>query len=109
MEKTIPLTVNKTLKVHVADTFKKRLLGYMFQRTPKYDVLLIQPCNSVHTFFMGFAIDVLFLSKENVIIHRRRAVEPGKIIMPVEGARRVLEAPAGTFENYVVGEKLEIK
>lgn len=109
MEKTITITVNKTLEVHVADTFKKRLLGYMFQRTPKHDVLLIQPCNSVHTFFMRFPIDVLFLNEENIIIHRRLGVEPGKILKPVKGAIRVLEAAAGTFENYIIGEKLEIK
>ena len=109
MSKTIRLRVNKVVEVYVADTFKERLLGYMFQKEPRYDSLLIQPCNSVHTFFMHFPIDVLFLNKENVIIDRRLGVEPGKMIMPIKEARAVLEGIAGTFEGYEIGEKLEIK
>jgi len=109
MAKTISITVNKTLEVHVADTFKERLLGYMFQREPKFPSLLIQPCNSIHTFFMRFPIDVLFLSEEKVIIDRRLSMEPGKVIRPVKGAKMVLEAKAGCFTNYNIGEQLEIK
>jgi len=109
MAKTISLTVNKTLEVHVADTFKDRLLGYMFQKEPAYSSLLIQPCSSIHTFFMRFPIDVLFLSEEKVIIRRYLSLKPGKVIMPVKGAKMALEAAAGEFTNYYVGEKLEIK
>ncbi|NBG87943.1 DUF192 domain-containing protein [Isachenkonia alkalipeptolytica] len=109
MEKTINITINKTLEVHVADTFKRRFLGYMFQREPKHESLLIQPCNSVHTFFMHFPIDVLFLNAEKVIIKRELSLQPGKVIFPVKGAKMVLEAAAGTFEDYHVDERLEIK
>jgi len=81
----------------------------MFQKEPKYPSLLIQPCNSIHTFFMRFPIDVLFLSEEKVIIDRRLSLKPGKVLRPVKGAKMVLEAEAGCLTNYKIGEQLEIK
>lgn len=109
MTKMMDISVNQSIEVHVADTFKQRLLGYMFQKEPKYDALLIRPCSSIHTFFMRFPIDVLFLNEEKIIVKRYLSLKPGKVIMPVKNAKMVLEAEAGGFTNYHIGEKLELK
>ena len=52
-------------KVLVASTFFERLKGLMFDRSlgREYDGMLIKHCNSIHTFFMNYKIDVLFLGK----------------------------------------------
>ena len=94
--------------VFIADTFLNRFLGYMFRKKPHHQVLLIKPCNSIHTFFMNFDIDVLFINEDMEVIKKINGLSHRKIIMPVEGAVAVLEAEAGSFKNIEVGEKFEV-
>ena len=54
--------------IFVADTFLKRLMGYMFRKEPHHEALMIKPCNSIHTFFMKFNIDVIFVNKNMEVI-----------------------------------------
>ncbi len=57
------------VSVTVACSFLSRLKGLLFsQPLPPARGLLIQPCYSVHTFFMGYTIDVLFLDKQGYVI-----------------------------------------
>ena len=95
--------------VFIADTFLNRFLGYMFRKTPHHQVLLIKPCNSIHTFFMNFDIDVLFINKDMEVIKKVNSLGHRKIIMPVAGAVAVIEAEAGAFKNIEIGEKVEIE
>ena len=41
--------------------------------------LVIAPCNAVHTFFMRFPIDVLFVDRSGAIVGVRKAVPPWRI------------------------------
>jgi len=37
------------INVFIADSFSKRLIGYMFRKRPHYDALLLKPCiASIH-------------------------------------------------------------
>jgi uncharacterized membrane protein (UPF0127 family) len=83
----------------LADTFVKRFMGYMFRREPHYEAIIMLPCNSVHTFFMKFAIDVLFLNKDMEIIKKVDGLESGRIIMPIKEAKIVIEGRAGLFNE----------
>lgn len=83
--------------VFVADTFLKRLMGYMFQKIPKYEAIMITPCNSIHTFFMRFNIDVIFIDQNMNIVSIIKDVKPFKVIMPVKGAKAVIEAKTGAL------------
>lgn len=56
--------------------------------------LLITPCNSVHTFFMGMAIDVLFLDKDMQIIKSTEMMRPWRVSGCLQAAA-VLELKAG--------------
>ena len=94
--------------VFIADTFLNRFLGYMFRRKPHHQALLIKPCNSIHTFFMNFDIDVLFINNDMEVIKKINNLGHGKIIMPVKGAVAVIEAEAGSFKNIAIGEKFEV-
>lgn len=95
-------------EVYIADTFCKRFLGYMFQKKPRYKAILIKPCSSIHSFFMNFNIDVLFIDENYEVIKKVDALKPGKIIFTVQGAKMVLEGPEGTFEKINLGQKISM-
>jgi len=94
--------------VLVADNFIKRFKGFMFCRKPRYDAIIFMPCNSIHTFFMKFNIDVLFINDDMIIIKKIENLKPGKVIMPVREAQMVIEAKAGTLINFREGNKIII-
>ena len=59
--------------------------------------LLIRPCNSIHTFFMQFAIDVIFLNRQGQVLKIVRNLRPWRLVWPIWGATQVLELPAQTI------------
>ncbi len=59
----------------------------------------IDPCNSIHTFFMRFPIDVLFLDRDGIVIRAFAAIPPWRLTRIYGRARSVIELPAGTLER----------
>jgi uncharacterized membrane protein (UPF0127 family) len=59
--------------------------------------MLIRPCRSIHTFFMGFPIDAAFLDKDGRVVHLMPDMAPGRVSPHVFKAHSVLELPAGTL------------
>ena len=52
-------------QVELASTFGQRLRGLMGRREmPPGSAMLLYPCNAVHTCFMRFPIDIIFLDRE---------------------------------------------
>ena len=41
--------------------------------------LILAPCNSIHTFFMKFPIDVVFVDRDGTILRARSAVRPWRL------------------------------
>jgi uncharacterized membrane protein (UPF0127 family) len=81
-------------RVPIATTRPSRLLGLALLRRRRAGLgLLIPRCRSVHTFGMGFRLDVLFLDAEGRVIELRRAVPPGRFVR-CAGAVAVLELPS---------------
>jgi uncharacterized protein len=70
--------------------------------------LWIVPCESVHTFFMRFAIDLVYLDRKNRVKKVRSAVGPWRVSGCLS-AHSVLELPRGTIRNTLteVGDALE--
>lgn len=93
-------------KVYVADQFIDKLLGYMFRKEPHFEAILFKNCNSIHTFFMKFTIDVLFLDEHYQVIKCHRALKRGKVIFPIKGACYVLEGKAGLLNQLQEGQIL---
>ena len=56
--------------------------------------LLLKPCGSVHTLFMRFPIDVVFLDRELSVLAVRPAVPPWRTA-GARGAKVALELAAG--------------
>ncbi len=95
-----------------ADSFFKRLKGLMFTKDlPAGHGLLIQPCQSIHTFFMNYPIDVVYLDGNSIVVGIDENMAPSKIGKVRRKARSVLELPAGTIQNtdLKVGHCLSIK
>jgi uncharacterized protein len=59
--------------------------------------MLIRPCSSIHSFFMGFPIDAAFLDKQGRVVHIMHDMGAGRVSPHVFKAHSVLELPAGTL------------
>lgn len=84
--------------LNIANTFKKRFFGLMTMKELQSDEgLILAPCNGVHTFFMKFPIDVLYLDKDNRIIEIFTQVEPWRVLPASKNTCSVMELPGGTI------------
>lgn len=97
-------------KVVRATSFLERLKGLMFEESLKdNDGMIIYHCNSIHTFFMKFSLDLVFLSKENIVIKIIRNFGPWKFTRMYLKADKVLEMKAHSLSSELIeGDKVEI-
>ncbi len=95
----------------VANNIVNRLLGLMFKKELKgADGLLIDPCNSIHTFFMRYSLDVVFISKQNRVIKIIRDLPPWRLTWIYFAAKKTLELPAGSLpKDLKEGDVLEVE
>ena len=97
--KVLNLTRNTDLatSMEVADTGPKRNKGLLGrQGLAPGEGLWIIPCESIHTFFMQFPIDLVYLDRENRIKKLRSEVRPWRL-SACFFAHSVLELPAGVI------------
>ena len=92
---TITLSEGCQITVAVADTFFLRLRGLIGRDVQAIGGLLIRPCNQIHTCFMGYPIDVLYLDAQNKIVRIDEAVPAGRFCKAERGAVCVVELAAG--------------
>ena len=71
---------------------KKGLLGR--ESLPEVVALVIAPTNAVHTFFMRFPIDIVFVARDGRVVKVRRAV-PAWRMAAAWGGYAVVELAAG--------------
>ena len=101
MAKTVSIinkTQNKLIadKVVVADNYWLRLKGLLGKKQLlEGEGLWLKPCNSVHMFFMQMPLDVVFLDKDNKVIHLIENLKPWQVSPVVKGAKSVLELSVG--------------
>ena len=95
--------------MEVADSGPKRNKGLLGRKLLRPgEGMWIVPCESVHTFFMQFPIDLVYLDREHRIRKLRSGVVPWRLSACLS-AHSVLELPAGTIYNTNTkpGDKLE--
>lgn len=96
--------------VQLADNFWDRLAGYMFRSRPHRPGILFEPAPSIHTFFMNFNLDVIFMDGEHRILKIYRNLRPWRHTCFYFRARKTLELPAGQFPMDInVGDILEVR
>lgn len=93
----------------LALTARERMKGLLGRDAlPDGDALVIRPCTSIHTFFMRFPIDVLFLDRDGRVLRAIPAMKPWRLTRFYPRAACVAELPAsvlqrtGTTEGDVV-------
>ena len=71
--------------------------------------LLLRPASPIHTFFMRFPIDAVFLDRALVVVGIAGGVEPWRAASR-RGAKAVLELPAGESfrRGLAVGDQLTL-
>ena len=93
----------------VADRMLPRMKGLLGKsELPAGEGLLIQPAPSIHTFFMRFPIDVVFLAKSGEVMKVAPNVGPWRM-RSCRRAFAVLELPAGEAERrgITVGDHID--
>ncbi|GAG21859.1 unnamed protein product, partial [marine sediment metagenome] len=96
----------------VANTFWSRLRGLIgSEPLAPGEGLLIVPCKAIHTHFMRFPIDVLYVDAGNEVVAIGHALPPWRFGRLYRPSRFVLELPAGAAKNTdtQVGDRLQIK
>jgi uncharacterized protein len=97
--------------LEIADTEWKRFRGLLGRASlPPDRALWITRCNSVHTFFMKFSIDLIFLNKAMVVVKMVNQVPPWRLVLPVWRATSVIELGGGSLPHHPVsvGDKLNV-
>jgi len=97
--------------VRVADNIFTRMKGLLGKKElPQGEALWIKPCFSVHTFFMKFPIDIVFLNKTNQVIASVSNLSPNRMTRLYPQSFSVLELPPGTIAatNTEVGDEIKI-
>ncbi len=95
----------------VADTPQTRNKGLLkHDSLPAGQGLWIVPTQGVHTFFMKFAIDVLYLNKSKRVLKIRPSMGKSRLSVCLS-AHSVLELPAGVAAQSLtaVGDQLEFE
>jgi uncharacterized membrane protein (UPF0127 family) len=102
--------------VRVADSMFARAKGLLGEKSlPAGQTLWIKPgplapCNSIHTWFMRFAIDAVFVDKQLKVKAVYQNLGPWRMTMPALGADSVFELPAGTLTRtpVAIGDQLYV-
>ena len=96
------ITRNLVLAEHVnqADTLVRRMIGLLGKKNlPVGHGLWIRKCKSVHTHFMRFPIDAIFISAKGTVVRLYPTLKPFRITRFVSDAQDVLELPSGTLSR----------
>jgi uncharacterized membrane protein (UPF0127 family) len=94
----------------VADRPWGRMRGLLGRsELPRGEGILLRPAGSVHTFFMRFPIDVVFLNRDDVVVEVASDLRPWRAA-GFKGARSAIELAAGEAEarGLVVGKKVAL-
>jgi uncharacterized membrane protein (UPF0127 family) len=95
----------------IADNIFTRTKGLLGTKSlPEGKGLWIHRCNSIHTFFMRYPIDCIFLDSDMKIVSLVPQVGPGRMVWPQFRALSVIEIAGGQLEklSLKVGEELYV-
>ena len=96
----------------VADTALTRLRG-LLGRPPleNSQALIIRPSQGIHTFFMSYPIDAIYVGSEGQIVRCLEHLRPFRFAPISLRTRFVAEFPAGTLKRTGtrVGDRVELR
>jgi len=98
-------------RCRVASSLRERTVGLL--ATPSLEAgggLLIERTQSIHMFFMGYPIDVIFSDRKGRVTRTVANLRPWHVIWWARGARDCVELPVGALaaSGTETGDQLEI-
>ena len=92
--------IRKLSNIKIADSYKSKIVGVIgWEDWGGCAGLLIKDANSIHTFFVRFAIDVVFLDKGFKIVKIVENLKPFRFSPIVWSAKHTLELPNGVVRK----------
>ncbi|ABO35959.1 protein of unknown function DUF192 [Methanococcus maripaludis C5] len=105
-----PLELNgKIYSVKLADNFIKRAFGLMFRDISEDEGLFFKYGNRklhIHTFFMKYSIDVIFLKDETIVDVASNLI-PWKTYNSKVKSNRMFEVKASGLNTELIGKKVK--
>ena len=96
----------------LADTPLSRTIGLLGRESlDPGAALVLDPCDTIHTWFMRFPIDVIFASRDGEVIRAFDEVRPFRLARGTRRARITIELPSGSRRraNIRVGSRLRFE
>ena len=74
------------------------------------DAMVFPSCSSIHTCFMTFPIDVIFLGTDNTVLQTHPGCRPWRFAVWCRGAQSVIELPPGALAHTgtMPGDRLDL-
>ena len=95
-----------------ATSFGDRLRGMIGRDFAQngFEAMVFPSCSSIHTFFMTFPIDVVFLGADNTVLKTHPGCRPWRPVVRCRGAQSVIELPAGALAHTgtLPGDRLDL-
>jgi uncharacterized membrane protein (UPF0127 family) len=89
--------------IELAHDSKTRTRGLLGREGLADDsVMVIAPCNAIHTLFMRFTIDAVFADREGRVRKLYRRLKPWRVAIAPR-AFAVLELPEGSIDRFGIG------
>ncbi len=92
--------------------FAQRCIGFMGQCASRHDMALYLPnCRAVHTCFMRFQLDLIFVDERHRVVRVVSRVVPWRCILGGGESRGVIEIPAEriNLDPFMPGVRLEFE
>ncbi|MCX5705565.1 MAG: DUF192 domain-containing protein [Candidatus Omnitrophica bacterium] len=111
------MIINKTKDTTLADVViyadnpLKRMKGLLGRRSlGASEAMVIKPCNAIHTFFMRFSIDVLFVNKDFKVVKVIPNMPTFRLSPICFSSQFVVELPVGAIQatHTALGDELAI-
>ena len=95
----------------VADNFLLRLVGLMGRKSiSEQEAVIFYSAPSIHTFFMRFAFDLVFLDKNRKVVRICQAIKPWKLVFCSQAVTTIEFSPGTVIRSSLkVGDFLSIK
>ncbi len=109
--RNVGLYLNNTLvdaNVSLCASFFSRLFGLMFQKKPKdFKILVFKNAPCIHSFFVFFKFDIIFLDSEYKVIAYKCNIPPFSILKPIFNSKYTIELVNSSL-NIKIGDKMVI-
>jgi len=93
-----------------AGGFVARLIGLLGRRGLGSDrAMYLTPCGGIHSCFMRFELDLIFVDADLRVVRIVRKVKPWRCVSGGRGARGVIELEAGWLADDAVAVKDQLR